>query len=566
MDLAIRIRRTRLLTTALAALTLAALAAGPASADIIPTPYGGTSDATTGGHGDLTVGATFTYSDASEDLKKVVVDTPAGGVGNPNAIPYADRCPQATFDTGICPVSSQIGVVTLKVTATAGVIPVPMTLTGTISEIQTTPEVPTQVGAYIDPGAIGSPIRSTAVFYPVTSGPDGDFRLRSVTSDFPRTASTILGELPIQVDQYEQKLFGKLANGTVFITNPTRCDTWKSYGYLQAYDANSNADADPLMTGTNDFIRTDEVPTTPVCTTLAPFDTRAKASISSGKRFSSPTFDTTVEIPNLGADPQGAAIPKSIVATLPKALNVDVQQIGRVCSNTQFAARSCPASTKMGTVDIKTPMIVDGLQGEAYLTQASPGGTLPDLGLIVHGAINFTMRGVNHYVNTSQLQSTFDNIPQVGFSKFALSIAGGPTGLLKTLACPTGARTPTDMGPVSFEITSYQGQVIRSSSPVDFDGCYNATVSRLNKCVKSSRLKLKVAYASRSQIRFVRLSIRGMKTKTIKRSPFRVNVKLGRKIKTGKTYRYTLRVYYKPAAGSSKGKVVKKTGKFKRCA
>ena len=38
-----------------------------------------TTDTTTGGHGDLTVGANFTYSDAAEDVRRVVVDTPAGG-------------------------------------------------------------------------------------------------------------------------------------------------------------------------------------------------------------------------------------------------------------------------------------------------------------------------------------------------------------------------------------------------------------------------------------------------------------------------------------------------------
>jgi hypothetical protein len=173
------------------------------------------------------------------------------------------------------------------------------------------------------------------------------------------------------------------------------------------------------------------------------------------------------------------------------------------------------------------------------------------------------MRGINHYVNVSALQSTFDNIPQVGFSKFSLSISGGPNGLLKTLKCPTTA-TPADGGPVHFEMTSYQGQTLTTDSKINFDGCYSVTTKRLKKCLKSN-LKLSTIYASRSSISKVTVAVRGMKTKTIKKSPFRVNFKFGKKIKKGKAGKYTLTVYYKPDATNPKGKIVKVTGKFKRC-
>jgi hypothetical protein len=78
------------LVAVLSVIVLAGLTA-TAQADIYPVPGGGTSDATTGGHGDLTVNGTFTYSNANEDLRRVVIDTPTGGVGNPNAVPFADR-------------------------------------------------------------------------------------------------------------------------------------------------------------------------------------------------------------------------------------------------------------------------------------------------------------------------------------------------------------------------------------------------------------------------------------------------------------------------------------------
>lgn len=429
-------RATLLLISALAACFAIAPAA---SAEITATPYGGTTDATTGGHGDLTTGANFSYgNDTTTSVKKILIDTPSGGVGEPNAVPYADRCTKATFETGKCDAKSQIGVVTISAKAwiVPGLISIPLdNMTGTISQIQTDPEVPTVVGAYIEPPLGADPIRAYAKFYPVTSGPDADFRIRSETDDFPTSSHTPLGTFNIQITKYEQRLFGKLANGNVFITNPTRCDTWNSWGLAQFYGTNWTPNYDPFGTGTNDYVRTDVVPTEPDCTNLAPFTTTADASIVGPTRGANAQFSTELKIPGLEAEPQSAATIKKVVATLPDAVNVDVQQLGRICSNEQFAARACPANTQFGTASIATPMIVAGLQGKAYLVKATPPNNLPDLGIIVDGAIQFTLRGTNRFTNGSQIQTTFDNIPPVGFSSFKLNIAGGAGGLLLVDRC-----------------------------------------------------------------------------------------------------------------------------------
>lgn len=552
----------------LAALTLVIAPQAIADVDGTKTAGSGTTDPSAGGHGTLTVGGDFTYSSGSEDLKRVVVDFPAGGVGNPNAVPFEDRCTTTQFDTGVCGSESQIGVVKLAATAMLGILPIPLNLEGTISIIQTTPEVPTIVGAYIEP-PVGDPIRSYAQFYPVTSGPDGDFRIRSVTSDFPRVAHTGFGDLPIQINTYEQILWGELPSGTPFITNPTRCDTWMSYAYVEAWDSNSNADSDPLMTGANTFKRIEPVPTEPDCSTPNEFNTSASASLSTVERGASPTFTTTISIPNLGAKPLAPTTPKTIVATLPDGVNVDVQQLLRVCEVADFEARSCPPSTQVGTVSIKTPMIVAGLQGEVHLVRPSGGRTLPDLGLNVHGAINFTQLGTNRYVgNGTVLQSTFDNIPQVGFSELKLTIAGGSGGLLRNDTCPSNGTTPNDSGPVTFAMTAYQGQTSsQSSQSFDFGRCadYAVSLTSIKRCLKKRYLKITPRFRDRSAVRYVRVSVRGQKSKTFKRSPFRVRYKLSRKLKAGKTYKYTLRAYFDKSAQFPNGRVIKKVGRFKLC-
>lgn len=570
----ISIRARLSLLFALAALMVFATGA---SATVKSTPYGGTTSAVTGGHGNLTTGVRFDYgSDSSETVKKILIDTPAGGVGNPNAVPYADRCTKQTFERSTCSAKSQIGVVTISAKAYIfGFMPIDLNeMKGTISQIQTTPEVPTLVGAYIQPKMLGlnsgDPIRAYARYYPVTSGPYGDFRIRTETDDFPTSANTILGKAKIQITQYEQMLFGKLANGNVFITNPTRCDTWDSFGFNQFYNSNAGANADPFRTGTNNFHQTAAIPTKPDCSRLAPFNLGADAKVDGAARGGHATFGTTLTIPDLGAEPQSPAVSKTVVATLPKALTIDVAQLGRVCSNEDFAAFNCPASTQVGTARVTTPMIAAGLDGTAYLVKASPGNNLPDLGIHLKGAIEFNLRGTNQFVNVNQLQTTFDNIPQVGFSSFDLNISGGDNGLLLVRKCPVDGSNPGDGGSTHFDLTSYQGQTLSIDSPTRYTppDCFNYTVSvkSAKQCLKrGSKLKVTPKIRDRSHVRFVKLFIGKKHLKKSSRAPFTIKAKLPKKLKAGKTYKYKLKVYFKPDSTFPAGRVETKTGKFKLC-
>lgn len=561
-------KRTRLIVLAAFAFTFAF--ASIASASVTTGPYGGTTDTRPGGHGTLTTGFTFKYSDTSQSVKKILIDTPAGGVGNPNAVPYADRCTKAQFEKSTCSSKSQIGVATISATAYAlGFLPIAMNdMVGTISEIQTTPEVPTLVGAYIVP-PIGDPIRAYARFYPVTSGPDGDFRIRTETDVLPKTAVALGLTQPIQITKYEQKLFGKLANGNFFITNPTRCDTWMSGGYSEFWSPMSGADSDPFQTGTKTYFKSKPVPTEPDCKTLAPFSMSADASVNAPVRGQHADYSTTLKINGIDGDPQGAAVPKSVVVTLPPALTIDVAQLGRVCSNEDFAAASCPASTQVGTANIATPMIVEGLQGNVYLVKASEGHNLPDLGIEVTGAINFTLRGTNRFVNVSQIQTTFDNLPQVGFSTFSLNIAGAANGLLLVRRCPTDGSNPNDGGSTSFDATSYQGQnqVITSATSYAPPSCtsYTVSVKSVKQCVKKRSLKLRPSIRSRSEVKYVKYYLGKKQLKKVSRSPFAAKLKLSKKLKAGKSYRIKIKVYYKPSSTQPNGRVVTKWAKFKLC-
>jgi hypothetical protein len=560
------VRSRRSILAAIITTTAFLMLVASATAAVKATPYGSTTDPRPGAHGTLTAGVNFDYgSSTSESVKQILIDTPAGGLGNPNAVPFADRCTKRTFESGTCGKQSQIGVVTISATAyTLGFIPTPMNnMTGTISEIQTTPEVPTLVGAYIQP-PIGDPIRAYARFYPVTSGPDGDFRIRTETDPFPTSAKALGLSMPIQITKYEQKLFGVLASGAPFITNPTRCDTWLSGGYSTFWKSNAGADSDPFATGTKTWFASKPVPTTPDCAELAPLTATADATIDGPTRGEHAALSTTIEIPGLGGLPLGAAAPKSIAVTLPKGVTIDVAQLGRVCSNEDFAADACPADSRIGGVSITTPSIVDGLTGEAYLVKASPGHNLPDLGIQVHGAIEFSLRGTTRFVNINQVETTFDNNPQLGFSTFKLNLDGGQRGLLQVRKCPAEAG-----GPTHFEITTYQGQVTSFNSPTSYvaPACvdYAVALKKSKKCVARRNLKITPRIKERHAVSRARLYVAGRYSGQSKRPPFAIKAKLSKRLSPGRSYRYKIKVFFKPDATWPRGHVVTKSSSFRIC-
>jgi len=376
--------------------------------------------------------------------------------------------------------------------------------------------------------------------------------------------------IPLTITRYQQKLDGVLSSGVPFITNPTRCDTWMSYGYAQAISTNSNANSDPLGTGSNNFLKSDPIPTTPDCSQLAPFNVSADAKITGTERAKPAGLTATVNIPGLGVGDQGSAAPKTITTVLPDAINIDVQQLGRVCARDAFITGTCPAGAKIGDVNIKTPMIVEGLHGNVYMVRNAAGSGLPDIGLDVNGVISFKQLGASRYVNGTQLQTTFDNIPAVGFSSLQLSINGGTGGLLRVDECPSANSVLKDGGATKFTITTYQGQTASFNSPTSYvsPSCasYKVTVKKITRCIKrGGTLKVAPSIASRSQVRYLRVSLKGSRTKTDKRSPFSVKLKVSKKLKKGKRYAYKAKVNFKTSTKYPKGRTVTKKGSFTVC-
>ncbi|MBJ7348153.1 MAG: hypothetical protein JHC87_06245, partial [Thermoleophilaceae bacterium] len=134
------------------------------------------------------------------------------------------------------------------------------------------------------------------------------------------------------------------------------------------------------------------------------------------------------------------------------------------------------------------------------------------------GGLDFWLRSTSTLVD-SKVITTFNDLPQVGFNKFALKIDAGTTGFLKIRQCPTSAARPAD-GPVVYDMTSWAGQTSTVSNNTPFAECVGINkLPKPPKCVYHS-LNVSPTYASRKNMTKAELFIDGTRVNTTKKDPF----------------------------------------------
>jgi hypothetical protein len=114
--------------------------------------------------------------------------------------------------------------------------------------------------------------------------------------------------------------------------------------------------------------------------------------------------------------------------TLPKGELLDNSHIGSVCTRVDFARNACPPASKLGRATVVTPLLDQPLTGGAYLR--SSNHELPDLALDLEGQVDLELDARIDSVD-GRLRATFEELPDVPFSKATLDLAGGSKGLLQ---------------------------------------------------------------------------------------------------------------------------------------
>jgi hypothetical protein len=162
-------------------------------------------------------------------------------------------------------------------------------------------------------------------------------------------------------------------------------------------------------------------------------------------------INVTVSIPNPGLEnPSGIASSdiKKTVVTLPEGVTLNPSQgegLG-VCTPSQYQQESlhqapgegCPSTSKIGTVDVHTPLLDETLEGAVYVAKPfdNPFNSLVALYIVIKNPERGVMIKLPGQVvpdpKSGQLVTTFDDLPQVPFSSFELHFREGVRSPLST--------------------------------------------------------------------------------------------------------------------------------------
>jgi hypothetical protein len=167
-----------------------------------------------------------------------------------------------------------------------------------------------------------------------------------------------------------------------------------------------------------------------------------EASLNPEGLAESTVKDTTVVLPaGVALNPAGAD----------GLMSCGLGEIGLESS----AEQSCPEAAKVGTVEIRTPLLPNPLVGAAYLAQqnANPFGSLVALYIVAKDPVSGVLVKLAGQVTpdpvTGQLTSTFKETPQLPFEDLKLHFFGGSRAPLGTPALCGSYTTTASIAPWS---------------------------------------------------------------------------------------------------------------------
>jgi hypothetical protein len=391
-----------------------------------------------------------------QHFKNVVAHLPVGLIGNPTATPVLCTAGQlAEFaPDGLrpnCPDESQIGTAHIELAGTAefaglyNMVPPP----GAASELGF--------------NLLGTVVALDAYLRPGDSGIDIVSRNTSTTIPITDVAVTVWGDpAAASHDRYRGACLGwergttghvcpSSAPHKAFLRLPTSCSAaGLSFG------AGANSYEDPAVEATASF-------TGPVLSGCerAPFSPTIFVQ-PTGTAANSPTgVAVQLSVPQ-NSNPEGLAEAdlKKAVVRLPEgmALNPSAADGLQACPDAQLHLGSnvpaeCPDASKVGTVELHTPLLENPIEGSIYLrTQNSSDPTSGEMFRLAielrddrHG-IDIKLPGsVAADPTTGRLTSTFDDAPQLPFSDITLHFKSGARAPLVTPASCLTQTTEADL-------------------------------------------------------------------------------------------------------------------------
>jgi hypothetical protein len=421
-------------------------------------------------------------------LKTVSVDLPAGVIINPTATPTL--CTEDAIVVQQCPLSAAVGVALLEIAPFPLKVPVPVynmvPPAGAPAMLAFTPEEASTVhlighvrtggdyGLTSDAPELtqkGGVLAATVELWgdPASSAHDSE----RGQCELP-TSKEHGSKCPVDSCGFE-------ANGQCpkqgqadpsFISLPSECSgpltarvhatIWEEPSVIHEVTAQTtNSEGNPV--GIEECSRLD-------------FSPQFSAKPSSTAAETPTGLAVDVRVPqNEGANGLAEANLEDTTVKLPAGVTVSPSAANGLaaCSPQQISlgdasVPSCPEASKVGVVEIHTPLLHEPLKGAVYLAQQNnnPFGSLLAVYLVAEGsgAIVKIAGHVEADPQTGQLTTTFQNSPQLPFSDLKVDFFGGPRASLVTPAVcgayqsgasfsPWSATPTVDLGD-SFSIVS----------------------------------------------------------------------------------------------------------------
>jgi hypothetical protein len=453
----------RLFGVAVAAVLLVAVLAGTADAASPVKVFSVTPSSTqAGGHPDLKikieVGNRATQGFANpcfcSDPKEIVVNMPAGVIGNPHVTP---KCTAAQFGAKECPLDSQVGLTAVLLFDRPGN---PGAGGFIIAPVYNMVPPPGTAGLLEFPESLlGSP-----QYIELKARTGGDFGLTSITTGLERLAPVAeilqyLWGVPAspfhdiyrgfssicQVGEVEPYLDANVdpapaCNGGTatprsssspllpFLSNPTACT-----GALTASVFTASFDLE------NDFAETG-FPAMEGCDQLG-FNPSLSAIPTTRDTDSASGLDANLSVPQF----QSPSVPspsqiKQVKLTLPEgfSINANAADGKTVCGDVEASFGTedpahCPEFSKIGTTVLESSALPGPISGYLYLGESKPGDRYRVI-LTADGFATHIKLPGSIFADpvTGQLTMTFANLPQSPLTRFGLHVFGSERGVLAT--------------------------------------------------------------------------------------------------------------------------------------
>jgi len=355
------------------------------------------------------------------NAKDIQVDVPPGLVGDPLATP---RCTQAQFNTQSCPAASQVGTIALLLAATP-----------TIHVQQAVYNIVPPAGI---PAQFGFNLLSAGVYLDGSVRTGSDYGLTITVHNAPQSSPIIAQWLTLWGVPADHN--GSGAARTPFLTLPTSCqgpqtttmrtDSWQDPGNFKtaSFVSHDNFGNPVGATGCEELDFTPTITIQPDTTVAdAPsglqVDLRVPQNDNPAGTAEANLKDTTVTLPTgMSVNPSAA---NGLAACSPAQIGID-----------NANEPTCPDASKIGSVEVDTPLLPDPLTGGIYLAQQNNNPFDSLLAIYVtaeaDGALVKLAGQVVADPLTGQLTTTFDDNPQLPFNDFRLDFFGGAQAALAT--------------------------------------------------------------------------------------------------------------------------------------